>query len=531
MPDCPDHGPAAELLAAGQETLVDLLDHAVARYADRVAFVEVDHQITYREVGDQSLALAATLQRVFGITPGDRVAIMLPNGIAFPIAAMAILRCGGVIVNINPLYTGRELRHQLDDAGAVAIIASDSVADTLGTVVGATKIRSLIWVGDALPMSWPSAEGICNLTWEQAVRSPADKPFERVAIRPDDLALLQYTGGTTGFAKGAMLRHRNVCANRIQICLALGLGDGPVAHHVLTVLPLYHIFAFTVNFVTQFSIGACNILVRSASDMDSVMEAFRRHPISLMTGVNTLYANILAHPAAGQVEWRHLRFAIGGGSAILATTSARWRDLTGDHILEGLGMTETSPVMTVNPPGQNSFSGTVGLPLPGTEIVVLDDTDKPCPPGVPGEICVRGPQLMAGYWGHEADGAGIITSEGFFRSGDIGSIDHMGYLTLVDRKKDMILVSGFNVYPNEVEAIASEFPGVRECACIGVPDERSGEAVKLCLTVEDPANFDRDGLLMHCRSRLAAYKIPRYVVLLDALPKSAVGKILRRQLS
>lgn len=526
----PDRSPASALAAAGDQTLVALFDTAIERYADAVAFIAADWSISYRETGRLSRALAATLQNALGIAPGDRVAIMLANGLAFPVAALAILRCGAIIVNVNPHYTGRELQHQLQDCGAVAIIADASASDTLATVLGATQVRGLVWVGDAIPQPWPGEDRVRTLAWDDAIGGPAAAAFRPVVIGPDDIALLQYTGGTTGLAKGAMLRHRNICANRAQICEALGLAKRRSRDHVLTALPLYHIFAFTVNFVTQFSMGACNILIRSAAEMDTVVAALRHHPVSFMTGVNTLYAAILAHPDAERIDWRHLEFAIGGGSAILATTSSRWRELTGHHILEGLGMTETSPVMTVNPPGQQGFSGTVGLALPGTEIVVLDDQDRPCPAGVPGEICVRGPQLMSGYWGQVAEAAVTFTDEGYFRTGDIGRIDDHGYLTVVDRKKDMILVSGFNVYPNEVEAVVSGFAGVRECACTGVPDERRGEAVKLWLSVDDPAGFDGDALLRFCRARLAAYKIPRHIALLDALPKSAVGKILRRQL-
>jgi len=526
----PYHSSASALAAPGDQTLIALFDTAIERHADNVAFIAAEQSISYRETGRRSRALAATLQNAFGIMPGDRVAIMLANSLAFPVAALAILRCGAIIVNVNPLYTGRELQHQLRDCCAVAIIADVSASDTLATVLSATQVRGLVWVGDAIPKPWLDQDRVRTLAWDDAIGGPAAKTFRPVAIGPDDIALLQYTGGTTGLAKGAMLRHRNICANRAQICEALGLTDGRSRDHVLTALPLYHIFAFTVNFVTQFSMGACNILIRSAAEMDSVMAALRHHPVSFMTGVNTLYAAILAHPDAERVDWCHLEFAIGGGSAILATTSKRWRELTGHHILEGLGMTETSPVITVNPPGQQDFSGTVGLPLPGTEIVVLDDQDGPCPAGMAGEICVRGPQLMSGYWGYDVDAAAIFTDQGYFRTGDIGRIDEHGYLTVVDRKKDMILVSGFNVYPNEVEAVVSGFPGVRECACTGIPDERSGEAVKLWLSVDDPSGFDGDALQRFCRARLAAYKIPRHIVLLDALPKSAVGKILRRQL-
>lgn len=520
----------AQPTGSAEHTLVALFDRAASRHGHRVAFCEGEITVSFREIERRSLVLAACLQNQLGIAQGDRVAIMLRNGVAFPVAAIGVLRCGGVLVNVNPFYTERELAHQLSDSGAVAIIADGAAMASLAAVLGNTSVRTLIQIGISAPDSQPSHDVVRLLSWDAIMAADWPQPMVAPAISPDDIALLQYTGGTTGLSKGAVLHHRNICANRDQICEALGLDSAGSQHNVLTVLPLYHIFAFTVNFVTMYSLGATNVLVREPSNFESVMDALSGNPISFMTGVNTLYASIAAHPCAAEVDWSPLTFAIGGGSAILPATSARWRDLTGHHILEGLGMTETSPVMTVNPPGRPGFSGTVGLPLPGTEIVLVGDDDHPCPVGKPGEICVRGPQLMSGYWGHRANADAAFTADGYFRTGDIGLFDEDGFLKIVDRKKDMILVSGFNVYPNEVEAVASEFVGVIECACVGVLDDRSGEAVKIYLAVQQPDHFDTSGFLRHCRERLAAYKVPRQVAFMDALPKSAVGKILRREL-
>ena len=526
-----DWNGTADESSTAVSTLVDLLTTAINRYPDRIAFIEGEAQITYREIDRLSAGLASFLEDQLRFEQGSRVAIMLPNSIPFPISAIGVLRSGGVIVNVNPLYTERELNHQLRDAGVDIIIVEKNFVSCVAKSIMGTEVKNIIVVGDFCEPSEALSDRVGVFAWNDVLVSRhRTKKSSSINPEPDSIALLQYTGGTTGLSKGAILRHRNIVANSIQICTALDLTSDSQQHFVLTALPLYHIFAFTVNFVTMFSIGACNVLIRNPSELDTVLLALKSHPITFITGVNTLYANILRHNEADQVDWARLAFAIGGGSAILPRTSEEWREMTGRHILEGLGMTETSPVLTVNPPGNSHFSGTVGVPLPGTDIVIIGDKGMPCATGDVGEICVRGPQVMSGYWGFHSEEAEFFTSDGFFKTGDIGWLDEAGYLKIVDRKKDMILVSGFNVFPNEVEAIASEHRSVLECACVGIPDDRTGEAVKIFLNVANYADFDADDFMRHCRSRLAGYKVPRYLELVNELPKSNVGKILRRQL-
>lgn len=511
-------------------SIVTLIRAATDRYSDRIAFVDSEQRVTYREIGQQANALASFLAEELDVTAGDRVAIMLPNCIPFPISAIGILSCGGVIVNVNPSYTEHELRHQLNDAGAEVLIVYANVLDRIANAISLSRIKSVIVFGGSDVSSMSVPNNVRLIFWSDAVKILRPNVFSSREVNANSIALLQYTGGTTGISKGAILRHRNVSANTAQIRAALALDAGDRPHCVLTALPLYHIFAFTVNFLTLFTIGACNVLVRTPSEIDSVVGALTSHPVTFVTGVNTLFANIIRHPRAREVDWSKLKFAIGGGSAILPTTSEQWFNLTGHHILEGLGMTETSPVLTVNPPGIDYFSGTVGMALPGTEIVIIDRNGSICDVDEPGEICVKGPQVMSGYWGHDGHEDEIFTSDGYFKTGDIGRLNENGFLKLVDRKKDMILVSGFNVYPNEIEAVASEHQAVLECACIGVPDDKTGESVKLFVTVVSRESFAVDEFLSFCRSRLAGYKIPRHIEILDELPKSPVGKILRRML-
>jgi long-chain acyl-CoA synthetase len=506
-------------IASKHRTVVDVVDVAMQRYAEKVAFRCLGDALTYRAVDRTSRAFAAYLQTRLGVKKGDRVALMLPNVLAFPIASLGILRCGAVQVNVNPLYTPRELEHQLNDAGARVIVVAAGVSSTLAAAVGATRIEHVVTVNP----------GDRTDAFATALAEGSELPFAPVAIDAEDLALLQYTGGTTGISKGAALSHRNIVANIEQIQAVLPQASRPGEEVVLTPLPLFHIFGLTVNFLTFFSLGAENWLVPNPRDIDAVVDVLKASRATVLTGVNTLYATLLGHERIREVDFSRLRAAIGGGAAVLRVTSERWRALTGQHLLEGYGLSETAPVLTLNP-GDGTFSETVGRTVPWTTIKLLDDEDKEVPLGIAGEICARGPQVMRGYWEKPEANRAAFTADGFFRTGDVGVFDERGYLKIVDRKKDMILVSGFNVYPNELEAVVATCAGIAECACIGVPDERTGEAVRIFATRTPGSTVSEIDVIAHCREGLAAYKVPKRVVFMDALPKSAVGKILRKEL-
>jgi long-chain acyl-CoA synthetase len=526
------------ILGEAPQTLGALFSGAVERHSGAVAFVCDGAETTFGEAGERAAALAAFFQTELGIQKGDRVALMSPNTLAFPVSAIATVWAGAVLVNVNPRYTARELRHQLDDSGAETIIIDISALPVLSSVLPETRIRHvLVSTSDAGPTpegadQLRDLEAVADrtLALELAIERGRSSEWKPPDVAPDDIAVLQYTGGTTGLSKGAVLRHRNIATNSAQVRTSLVPPLEVGSETILTALPLYHIFAFTVNFVTFFSLGAVNLLIRDAGDLDGLLARLQKRPISAMTGVNTLYAGIAAHPRAKQVDWSGLKVAIGGGSAILRITSERWKDVTGVHILEGYGMTETSPVLTVNPPSATHFTETVGRPLPETEIVIFDDGDQPVDVGCEGEICVRGPQVMSGYWNRDASQDDVFNPMGFLKTGDVGLLDEQGNLKIIDRKKDVILVSGFNVYPNEIEAVASAFPGIAECACVGTPDDCSGEAVVLYVVPEAKSAVDRDALRRFCREQLVAYKVPRSIQIVSDLPKSTVGKVLRREL-
>jgi long-chain acyl-CoA synthetase len=461
---------------------------------------------------------------------------MLPNIPAFPVAMLGILRAGAAQVNVNPLYTPRELEHQLNDAGVETIVISAGATPTLAEIIGKTRVKTVITVapGDATSVAIacpPPDARLANATrFADALAEGAKLEFAPVPLTGDDLLFLQYTGGTTGLSKGAALCHRNLVANTEQFKAFLHDALPPGEAVVVTALPLYHIFALMVNFICAFSRGAENWLVTNPRDMDGFVEILSHARCTFFTGVNTMYNGLVAHPKIKDVDFSRLRHAIGGGASVMPVTSARWKALTGCDIIEGYGLSETSPVLTLNLPRQASFSATVGLPLPSTEIKLIDDDGHKVPNGQAGEVCARGPQVMRGYWEKPEANAAAFTSDGYFRTGDIGVFNAQGFLKIVDRKKDMVLVSGFNVYPNEVEAIAAACPGVVECACVGVPDEKTGEAVKLFVVKTPECALTDAQVVAHCRHELASYKVPRQVRFLDALPKSAVGKILRKDL-
>jgi long-chain acyl-CoA synthetase len=517
-------------------SVLEMLESAMQRYAGKPAFRCFGQTLSYADTDRLSRDFAAYLQDRLGVRKGDRIAVMLPNIPAFPLAMLGIVRAGGVQVNVNPLYTPRELEHQLNDAGAEIIVIFSGVSATLGEIVGRTGIRQVISVGlgdgTGIALPSPPVDGrLANVAaFSDALTQGADLAFTPVTLGGDDLLFLQYTGGTTGLSKGAALTHRNLVANTEQFKAFMRDALRPGEEVVVTALPLYHIFALMVNFISCYSIGAENWLVPNPRDMDSFVEILRKAHCTVFTGVNTLFGGLLMHRNIGEVDFSRLRVAIGGGAAVLPITSEKWKALTGKDILEGYGLSETSPVLTLNPITKAGFSATVGLPFPSTDIKLLDADDKEAAPGEPGEICARGPQVMKGYWQKPEANSAAFTADGYFRTGDIGVFDVRGFLKIVDRKKDMIIVSGFNVYPNEVEAVAAGCAGIAECACVGRPDEKTGEAVRLFVAKMPGATLTEDDVVTHCRRELAAYKVPREVRFLDALPKSNVGKILRKDL-
>ena len=511
-------------------SVVHMLDEAIARYGERPAFVGLGETLSFAEVDRRSRAFAAFLQAELGMRKGDRIAVMLPNLPAFPVAMLGILRVGGVQVNVNPLYTVRELEHQLRDARAKAIVVFEGAAAALAEAIDRTGIEQVVTVAAGGGGSSPDPRLQGSAAFDDALAHGAMLPLSPVALSGADLVFLQYTGGTSGLSKGAALSHRNLVANVLQFRALMGDALRPGAERIVTALPLYHIFALMVNFITCFSLGACNWLVADPRDQDAFIDTMKQARPTLFTGVNTLYASLVASPKIREVDFSELHLAIGGGAAVIPATSEAWRAITGTIIHEGYGLSETSPVLTFNPPYEHEFSGTAGMPLPATDIKLLDDDGVEVAPGDRGEICARGPQVMRGYWENPEANRAAFTPDGYFRTGDIGQFDERGYLRIVDRKKDMILVSGFNVYPNEIEAVAAACPGVLECACVGAPDEKTGERVVLFVVKAADAALSEAELVAHCRSQLTAYKVPRVVRFLPSLPKSAVGKILRREL-
>jgi long-chain acyl-CoA synthetase len=517
-------------------SVLEMLEGAMKRYADKPAFRCFGKTLTYADADRLSRAFAAYLQNRLGIAKGDRVAVMLPNLPAFPLAMLGIIRAGAVQVNVNPLYTPRELEHQLNDSGAKAIVIFGGVTATLAEIIAHTAIEQVITasLGDgtgAILQSPPVDTRLTNAVgFADALAQGETLPLRTPALIGDDILFLQYTGGTTGLSKGAALSHRNLVANTEQFKAFTPDALRPGQEIVVTALPLYHIFALMVNFITYFSIGAENWLVPNPRDMAAFVQTLKEARCTVFTGVNTLFSGLLMQPNIAEVDFSRLRVAIGGGAAVLPTTSEKWRSLTGKDILEGYGLSETSPILTLNPMTANGFSGTVGLPLPSTDIKLLGENDAPVELGQPGEICARGPQVMKGYWQKAEANAQAFTADGYFRTGDVGVFDATGYLRIVDRKKDMIIVSGFNVYPNEVEAVAAACAGVAECACVGRPDEKTGEAITLFVSAIPGAVLKEVDVIAHCRRELTAYKVPKEVRFLEALPKSNVGKILRKDL-
>jgi long-chain acyl-CoA synthetase len=531
-----EYGIAEQIDTAGCTSVVQLLEGAMRRHANRIAFRAYGHALSYAAVDRLSGAFAAWLQHELGVRKGERVALMLPNVLAFPLACLGLARAGAVQVNVNPMYTARELAHQLNDAGCSIIIVFDGATATLADALADTPVKTVVTVGlvdgaaDSLSDAAVDARLGRTHRFTDALRAGAALERQPVALGPDDLLFLQYTGGTTGLSKGAALSHGNLVANtaqfRAQMAGALKEGE----EVVVTAIPLYHIFALMVNFITCFSVGAENWLVANPRDMDELIDILKQSHLTVFSGVNTLYGGLARHPRIGEVDFSHLRLAVGGGAPVLQATSDQWQALTGRPICQGYGLSETSPVVSFNPLAMSDFNGTTGLPVPGTDVQLRDDNGVPVAPGEAGEICVKGPQVMRGYWQQPEANAAAFTADGYFRTGDMGTIDARGLLRIVDRKKDMVLVSGFNVFPGEIEAVAAGLAGVAECACIGVPDERTGEAVKLFVVAVPGVQLSAEQVIAHCRTQLTAYKVPRLVQFVEALPKSTVGKILRRTL-
>ena len=526
----------AEINPDAYSSVMEMFEAAMKGYADKPAFRCFGQTLTFADTDRLSRNFAAYLQRELGVRKGDRIAVMLPNIPAFPLAMMGIVRAGAVQVNVNPLYTPRELEYQLNDAGAEIIVIFSGVSATLAEIIDKTSVKRVISVGlgDGTGAVIPSPAVDARLkeviAFSDALAEGADLAFTSVPVSGDDLLFLQYTGGTTGLSKGAALSHRNLVANTEQFKAFVPDALRPGQEVVVTALPLYHVFALMVNFISYYSIGAENWLVTNPRDMDGFVEILGKSRLTVFTGVNTLFSAITMHPKINEVDFSNLRVAIGGGATVLPTTSQKWKALTGKDILEGYGLSETSPILTLNPMTKTGFSATVGLPFPSTDIKLLDADDKEAAIGEAGEICAKGPQVMKGYWQKPDANAAAFTADGYFRTGDIGVFDAKGFLKIVDRKKDMIIVSGFNVYPNEVEAVAAACAGVAECACVGRPDEKTGETVRLFVAKAPGATLCEQDVIAHCRRELAAYKVPKEVRFLDTLPKSNVGKILRKDL-
>ena len=542
-------GVPADLPLQAYPSLVALMRESFDRYGDRVAYSFLGKDLRYAALDQQSQALAAYFQSL-GLERGDRIAIMLPNVPQYPVAVAAILRAGFVVVNVNPLYTARELEHQLKDAGAKAIVIIENFAATLQQCLASTPVQHVVLCAMGDRLGWlkgllvnhvvrnvkklvPPFELPLAVRFNAALSLGQDAKLQEPALGPDDLAVLQYTGGTTGVSKGAVLLHRNLIANVLQseAWNAPAMARVPADEQPTSVcaLPLYHIFAFTVNMMLSMRTGGKNILIPNPRDIPAVLKELSKHTFHSFPAVNTLFNALANHPDFGQVNWSNLKVSVGGGMAVQAAVAKLWLEKTGCPVCEGYGLSETSPSASCNPTTSTEFSGTIGVPLPNTRLKIIDDDGHELPVGQPGEIAIQGPQVMAGYWQRPDETAKVMLPGGWFKSGDIGVMDARGYFKIVDRKKDMILVSGFNVYPNEVEDVVASLPGVLECAVIGVPDDKSGEAVKLVVVKKDPALTETQ-VLEHCKNNLTGYKLPKLIEFRTDLPKTPVGKILRREL-
>lgn len=541
-------GVPADIEPTQYASLVDLLEESFAKFADRKAFICMDKAISYRDLDQMSLALASYLQGR-GLQRGARVAIMMPNVLQYPVATAAVLRAGFAVVNVNPLYTPRELEHQLKDSGAEAIIVLENFAHTVEQVIAKTQVKHVIVgsMGDLLGFKGMIVNVVVRrvkkmvpawslpgaVSFNDAVSAGRSLTFNKPKLSPGDVAFLQYTGGTTGVSKGATLLHRNIVANVLQndAWLQPALAAPPHVDQLMIVcaLPLYHIFALTACYLLAVRAGGCNLLIPNPRDIAGFVKELAKYQVNSFPAVNTLYNGLMHHPDFKKLDFSKLKISNGGGMAVQRPVAEQWKAVTGCFIAEGYGLSETSPTLTCNPATTTEFSGSIGIPVPSTWISIRDDDGNEVPLGQPGEICAKGPQVMSGYWNRPEETDKVMTADGYFRTGDIGVMDEKGYTKIVDRKKDMILVSGFNVYPNEIEEVIASNPGVLECAVIGIPNSKSGEAVKAFVVKKDP-NLTAEAVIKFCQEQLTGYKVPKHIEFRTDLPKTNVGKILRRQL-
>ena len=542
-------GVSADINVTEYTSLVALMEASFQKYSKQAAYSFMGKDITYGQTDSLSLAFAGYLQGL-GLIKGERVAIMMPNVPQYPVVVAGILRAGYVVVNVNPLYTPRELEHQLKDSGAKAIVIIENFATTLEKCIAATPVKHVVLcaMGDQLGLLKGSlvnyvvrhvkklvpAFNLPNaVRFNAAIATGTKAPFKKPDTKADDVAVLQYTGGTTGVSKGAVLLHRNVIANVLQseawnspAMRKVSVGVQPTG---VCALPLYHIFAFTVGMMLSMRTGGKLILIPNPRDIPGVLKELTQHTIHSFPAVNTLFNGLANHPDFNTVDWSHLKISVGGGTAVQSGVAKLWFEKTGCPICEGYGLSETSPSASCNPVTSTEYTGTIGVPLPNTDMKLLDDDGNEVGPGQPGEIAIKGPQVMAGYWQRPDETAKVMTADGFFKTGDIGVVDAKGYFKIVDRKKDMILVSGFNVFPTELEDVVAQLAGVMECACVGMPDAKTGEAVKLVIVKKDPRLTEAD-VRSYCKENLTGYKQPKVVEFRTELPKTPVGKILRREL-
>ena len=538
-------GVPAEINPDAYRSIPQLIDENIGKYRDRPAYICMGKTLSFGDVDRLSTAFGAWLQSR-GIAKGARVAVMMPNVLQYPVAVFGILRAGYTVVNVNPLYTPRELEHQLKDSGAEAIVILENFATTLEHVLARVPVKHIVVasLGDLLGVKGLIVNFVVRnvkklvpafnlpgaMRFNAAISEAAGVPLKKPDLAAEDIAFLQYTGGTTGVSKGAMLTHRNVIANMEQVSAWFSpTRDEANPHIMVAPLPLYHIYALTCNCLFMLRDGGCNLLIPNPRDIPGFVKELKNNRFTSISGLNTLYNALLNHPEFKDIDFSQLRMSSAGGMAMQKVVADRWKNVTKVPILEGYGLTETSPVATTNPVNITEFTGTIGLPVPSTEITIRDDAENVLPTGKVGEICIKGPQVMKGYWQRPEDTAKVMSKDGAFKTGDIGVMDERGFITIVDRKKDMILVSGFNVYPNELEQVVAAMPGVLEVAAIGVPDEHSGEVPKLFIVRRDPALTEAQ-VMEYCKEQLTGYKRPKYVEFRNELPKTNVGKILRRAL-
>ena len=541
-------GVPAEINPDEYPSLVEIFEQSCKKFSDRDAFANMGYAMSFAELDAKTRDFAAFLQQQLGLKKGDRVAIMLPNLLQYPVALFGILRAGLTAVNVNPLYTPRELEYQMNDAGAETIVIIANFAHVLAEVVNKTRLKHIVVteVGDLLPFPKslivnfvvkyikkmvPAYDLPGAISLKSALAKGQKLTLEPVALNGDDLAFLQYTGGTTGVAKGAMLTHRNMVANMLQVSVFVGAAIEEGKEVVITALPLYHIFCLTVNCLTFMKFGGLNLLITNPRDIPGFVKELQNvGEFTFISGVNTLFNALVHNEDFAKLDFKPLKLAVGGGMAVQRAVADRWQKITAIHILEGYGLTESSPVVCLNPLDVQEFNGSIGLPAPSTEISLRDDQGQEVPFGERGELWVRGPQVMRGYWQRPDETAKTITADGWLQTGDIATVDEQGFVRIVDRKKDMVLVSGFNVYPNEIEDVVAHCEGVLEVACIGVPDDRSGEAVKVFVVRKPGATLGEETVREYCKANLTGYKMPKYIEFREELPKSNVGKILRREL-